>query len=161
MLWTNNLKALGIASFKSIYPEILTSVRVTGIRLINKSYFSVINKTTVASCLEVSKKACLLMIFIPQTFLIVILIIISPVSELTVNLNIILHTTYLTRQEVHQTFVTTCKSMIGFVNLINKRLKCLSLTECSCHVTYAFQGESTLYSCLNNKELLARSRREI
>ena len=32
---------------------------------------------------------------------------------------------------------------------------------CSCHITYAFQSESTLYSCLNVKELLARSRREI
>ena len=39
---------------------------------------------------------------------------------------------------------------------------CISrLTVCSCHVTYAFQSESTLYSCLNVKELLARSRREI
>ena len=35
------------------------------------------------------------------------------------------------------------------------------MTVCSCHVTYAFQGESTLYSCLNVKELLARSMREI
>ena len=35
------------------------------------------------------------------------------------------------------------------------------LSVCSCHVTYAFQSESTLYSCLNVKELLARSRREI
>ena len=35
------------------------------------------------------------------------------------------------------------------------------LTVCSCHVTYAFESESTLYSCLNVKELLARSRREI
>ena len=26
-------------------------------------------------------------------------------------------------------------------------------TICSCHVTYAFQNESTLYSCLNVKEL--------
>ena len=32
---------------------------------------------------------------------------------------------------------------------------------CSCYVTYAFQSESTPYSCLNVKELLARSRREI
>ena len=32
---------------------------------------------------------------------------------------------------------------------------------CSYHVTHAFQSESTLYSCLNVKELLARSRREI
>ena len=39
--------------------------------------------------------------------------------------------------------------------------KCKVLTVCSCHVTYAFQSESTLYSCLNVKELLARSRREI
>ena len=30
-------------------------------------------------------------------------------------------------------------------------------TVCSCHVTYAFHSESTLYSCLNVKELLARS----
>ena len=30
-----------------------------------------------------------------------------------------------------------------------------------CHVTYAFQSESTLYSFLNVKELLARSRHEI
>ena len=31
-----------------------------------------------------------------------------------------------------------------------------SLTVCSYHVTYAFQSESPLYSCLNVKELLAR-----
>ena len=43
--------------------------------------------------------------------------------------------------------------------LISKNLSIL--TVCSCHVTYAFQSESTLYSCLNVKELLARSRREI
>ena len=35
------------------------------------------------------------------------------------------------------------------------------LTVCSYRVTYAFQCESTLDSCLNVKELLARSRREI
>ena len=32
------------------------------------------------------------------------------------------------------------------------------LTICSCHVTCAFQSESSLYSCLNVKELLAQSR---
>ena len=37
----------------------------------------------------------------------------------------------------------------------------ISLTVCSCHVTNAFQSESTLYSCLDVKELHARSRREI
>ena len=35
------------------------------------------------------------------------------------------------------------------------------MTVCFRHVTYAFQRESTLYSCLNVKELLARGRREI
>ena len=34
-------------------------------------------------------------------------------------------------------------------------------TVCFYHVTYAFQSESTLYSCLDAKELLARNRREI
>ena len=29
-------------------------------------------------------------------------------------------------------------------------------TVCSCHVTYAFQSESTLYSCLNVNAPLAR-----
>ena len=36
-----------------------------------------------------------------------------------------------------------------------------SVTVCSGHVTYAFESESTLYSCLNVKELLARSMREM
>ena len=35
------------------------------------------------------------------------------------------------------------------------------LTVCSYHVTYSFQSESTLYSCLNVKELLAQNRRDI
>ena len=35
------------------------------------------------------------------------------------------------------------------------------LTVFSCHVTSAFHSESTLYSCLNVKEFLARSRRGI
>ena len=65
MIWDNIIKTLEIAGFKSIYPKILTSIWVRGIRLITKSYFSVINKTTVTSCLEVSKKACLFMILTP------------------------------------------------------------------------------------------------
>ena len=36
-----------------------------------------------------------------------------------------------------------------------------NLTTCSNHVTYAFQSESTLYSCLNVKKPLVRSRRRI
>ena len=35
------------------------------------------------------------------------------------------------------------------------------LTVCSCHATYAFQSDSTLYSCLNVKERLAWNRRDI
>ena len=35
------------------------------------------------------------------------------------------------------------------------------MTVCSYHVTYAFQSESTLYICLNVKELLARNRHDI
>ena len=35
------------------------------------------------------------------------------------------------------------------------------VTVCSCHVMYGFQSESTLYSCLNVKELLAQSRHKI
>ena len=37
------------------------------------------------------------------------------------------------------------------------------LTVCSCHAMYAFQSESTLYSCLNVnvKELLAQNRHDI
>ena len=37
----------------------------------------------------------------------------------------------------------------------------IPLIVCFCHVMYAFQSESTLHSCLNVKELLARNRREI
>ena len=44
-----------------------------------------------------------------------------------------------------------------FINVICQ----FQLTVCSYHVTYAFQSESTFYSCLNVKKLLARNRREI
>ena len=39
--------------------------------------------------------------------------------------------------------------------------KLIFFIVCSSHVTYAFQSESKLYSCLNVKKLLARNRREI
>ena len=35
------------------------------------------------------------------------------------------------------------------------------LTVCSNHATYAFQSKSTLYSCLNVKELVGRNRCEV
>ena len=50
------------------------------------------------------------------------------------------------------------------IELIKKRLKNYKKnmsTVCSCHVTYAFQSESTLYSSLNVKELFAQSRYKI
>ena len=47
------------------------------------------------------------------------------------------------------------------IGLENNIKKLQTLIVCSCHVTYAFQSESTLYSCLNVKELFARSRCEI
>ena len=34
-------------------------------------------------------------------------------------------------------------------------------TVCSCHVTYVFQSECTLYSCLNIIEILSQSMRKI
>ena len=79
----------------------------------------------------------------------------------------------------YKDFWNYCKSLSWFLrtcqtsrtNLIYNDLRSLFhcylpstkkiLTVCSCHVTYAFQSESTLYSCLNVKELLARSRRKI
>ena len=48
-----------------------------------------------------------------------------------------------------------------FPDWILTKKSIVSLTVYSYRVTYAFQSESTLYSCLNVKELLARSRREI
>ena len=46
-------------------------------------------------------------------------------------------------------------------NTGQKKLQIQILSVCSYHVTYAFQSESTFYSCLNVKELLAQSRRKI
>ena len=37
----------------------------------------------------------------------------------------------------------------------------IRLTVCSCHVTYLFQSESTIYNCMNVKELLAQNRPKI
>ena len=45
--------------------------------------------------------------------------------------------------------------------LLQTSVKECFLTVCSCHVTCTFQSESTLYSCLNVKELLAQNRLNI
>ena len=47
------------------------------------------------------------------------------------------------------------------VEEINCQKIIYGLIVCFYHVTYEFESESTLYSCLNVKELLARSRRHI
>ena len=60
-----------------------------------------------------------------------------------------------------------CCSFLVFCASNFPRIDCGSfatlvlLVVCSYHVTHAFQSESTLYSCLNVKELLAQNRREI
>ena len=49
----------------------------------------------------------------------------------------------------------------GKKTLFNIFVTRVYLAVCSHHVTCAFQSESTLYSCLNFKELFARNRRGI
>ena len=64
------------------YPKILTPCKIGGVGLISKSYFSLINKPiVVSSFLKISKKACFFMFSFPQTFSIVIFIIIPPVRQ--------------------------------------------------------------------------------
>ena len=49
--------------------------------------------------------------------------------------------------------------LVGDVNKSSSRNKIILVsTVCSDHVTYTFQSESTLYICLNGKELLAQNR---
>ena len=66
----------------------------------------------------------------------------------------------ITRIANRETFLTIFFTKKG-INLRIFIIFIIHMTACSCHVTYAFQSESTLYSCLNVKELLAWSRREI
>ena len=56
---------------------------------------------------------------------------------------------------------STSQKLLSFVADEIFRFREELLTVCSCHATYAFQSESTLYNYLNVKELLAQSRREI
>ena len=120
------MKPLGLARFKSIYPKIFMSSMVREIRLINKSVLSIVPVSLIRPLWPAVWK-CAKKAFTPGTFLIVILIIIPPVSEFVMCLTVTLHITYLTRQKVDQTFITTCKSKIDFINvLINKTLKCAS-----------------------------------
>ena len=56
-----------------------------------------------------------------------------------------------------KTHFWTCWDCLSPLNWIRPLL----LSTCSCHVTYAFQSQSPLYSCLNVKDVLAWSRHEI
>ena len=49
----------------------------------------------------------------------------------------------------HQTAEESSMLLVNVAYISN-----INLTVCSCHVTHAFQSESTLYSCLDVKELL-------
>ena len=56
-----------------------------------------------------------------------------------------------------------CKGTLNHLTKMAKWVSCVlsiylkvHLTGCPCHVTYAFQSESSLYSCLNAKEFLAK-----
>ena len=68
-----------------------------------------------------------------------------------------------TNHQINMTSEHSVSSKNWFKSHLNA--KCfnmlLKLTVCSYHVTYAFQSESTFYSCLNVNELLAQNRREI
>ena len=51
--------------------------------------------------------------------------------------------------------------MLGWFKKSKEPINSKKLTACYYHVTYGFQGESTLYSCLTVKELLAWNRHDI
>ena len=50
------------------------------------------------------------------------------------------------------------KKIIEHVKNLKEQGANVKLIVCFYHVTYEFESESTLYSCLNDKELLTRSR---
>ena len=62
--------------------------------------------------------------------------------------------------KTQKNLIKTQKNLIKTKNT-TKIKNTQNLTVCFYHVTYAFQSESRLCSCLNVKELLAQSRREI
>ena len=75
---------------------------------------------------------------------------------------------YCNRTQTHNDLVCKRKlnhlAKLAFINdwaVLWVFFSMVHLIVCSCHVTNAFQSESTLYSCLNVKELLARNRHEI
>ena len=64
---------------------------------------------------------------------------------------------YLTLGKIVKILKNASGTMVVFGNISYNNY----LTVCYYHVTYAFQNESTLYSCLNVKKFIARNRRDI
>ena len=63
---------------------------------------------------------------------------------------------------VHKQTLNHLAKLAKWLSFVLWVLICMvDLTVCYYHVTYTFQSESTLYSCLNVKELFAQSRHEI
>ena len=62
---------------------------------------------------------------------------------------------------VHKRTLDHLAKLAKWLSCVVSNICKVHLTVCSYHVTYSFHSESTFYSCLNVKELLARSRREI
>ena len=52
-------------------------------------------------------------------------------------------------------------STLLIVTIAKPELTIVVMTVCSCHVRYAFQSESTFYSCLNVRELEAGAKSEV
>ena len=68
---------------------------------------------------------------------------------------------YWLSTKLHWTKTSSAASRNGIFSPFLFCLLTLFLTVCYCHVTYAFQSEFTLHSCLNVKKLLARSKPKI
>ena len=70
----------------------------------------------------------------------------------------------LSRDALHRSKYSSGVFSIGFPHwdsLASVLTENRSCTACFCHVTYAFQSEFALYSCLNVKEVLAGKKRKI
>ena len=88
---------------------------------------------------------------------------VTPLYEFAMKEKIILDHIRLTLQnELVRGSVIELEDVVSWFKVSRILLpKVPSLTVCCYHVTYAFQCESTFYSCLNVNELLARNRRNI
>ena len=68
---------------------------------------------------------------------------------------------YWLSTKLHWTKTSSTTSRIGISSTFLFCLSTFFLTVCYCHVTYGFQSEFILYSWLDFKKLLVRSKRKI